>query len=209
MLGKILGRTLLILGLVACLLPAYADGGNYQLSVDGGSHLWVDGTSTLHKWGSTTSSFILTTGTATMATATIPDTATLTTQIVGVFVLKIPVQTLKDPDEPALDGNLWNDLKYKQYPDIVFTLSACTATPDPSVAGRYEVVAQGTLSIAGKENPESLHAIVDVNGNTVRITGTEDLLMTDFGIKPPTMFFGTIKTGDKITIRWDLSLSEK
>lgn len=209
MLGKILGRTLLIVGLVVCLLPMYADGGTYQLSVNSGSQLWLDGTSTLHKWGSKTATFALTTGTVTMSSAIIPDSTTLTTQILGAFVLNIPVQSLKDPSEPALDGNLWNDLKYKQYPDIVFTLSACTATPDPSAAGRYNVVAQGTLTIAGKENPETIQAVVDVDDKALRITGTKDLLMTDFGIKPPTMFFGTIKTGNKVTIRWDLSLSEK
>jgi len=209
MLGKLLGRTLLALGLVACFLPVYADGGSYQLSVNGGSQLWLDGTSTLHKWGSRTSTFSLTSGTATMSSAAIPDSAALTTQIVGAFVLKIPVQSLKDPNEPALDGSLWNDLKYKQYPDIVFSLSTCTATPDPSVAGRYEVVAQGKLTIAGKEVPESIQAIVDVKGDTLKIAGSKDLLMSDFGIAPPTMFFGTIKTGDKVTIRWDLSLSEK
>ena len=145
-----------------------------------------------------------------MSSPTIPDISALIALISGNFVLEVPVQSLKNPGEgSSFDNNLWDDLKYKQNPDIVFSLASATATPDPSVAGRYNISAQGSLTIAGKENPANVSAIFDINDNTLRITGTEDLLMTDFGIKPPEMFFGVIKTDNKVTVRWDLSLSSK
>jgi hypothetical protein len=31
--------------------------------------------------------------------------------------------------------------------------------------------------------------------------------MTDFGIKPPTMFMGMLKTDDKITVKFELQLA--
>ena len=31
--------------------------------------------------------------------------------------------------------------------------------------------------------------------------------MTDFGIKPPTMFMGMLKTNDKVTITFELQLA--
>ncbi len=209
MFRKLMGSTLLIVGLVSFSLPVYADSGSYILSINSGGHLWLDGNSTLHTWESVTSTFTLKTSTFTSDSPTIPDIDTLIALISGNFIFDVPVQSLKNPGEGSnFDRNLWDDLKYKQNPDIVFSLASATATPDPSVAGRYNISAQGSLTVAGKENPASVSAIFDINDNTLRITGTADFLMTDFGIKPPTVFF-IIKTDDKITVRWDLSLSAK
>lgn len=206
MLGKIIGRTLLILGLVSFSLPAFAETGSYQLSVNSGSHLWIDGDSTLHKYKIETSDFNLNAGSVTMSSPAITDMNTFLEQISGDFTLKIPVRSLKDP-EPGFNRRLWKDLKYKQHPDIVFSLISATATPDPSAPGRYNVTAQGNLTIAGVQKPETISAVFDVKGSTLHITGSTDLLMSNFGIKPPVMFFGAIKTFDKVTIPWDLSLS--
>jgi hypothetical protein len=39
------------------------------------------------------------------------------------------------------------------------------------------------------------------------IRGTHALSMKSFGIKPPTMFMGILKTDDKVTIKFELELS--
>ena len=206
MLGKFFGRTLLVLGFALLTSPAFAAAGSYSLSVNEGSHLWINGDSTLHKYKIETSTFNLKSGSFNMSSPAIPDIKTLLNHISGDFVLTIPVESLKDP-EPGFNGALYRNMKSKQYPDIVFSLNSATATPDPSVAGRYDVTANGTVTVAGVQNPETLSAVFDLQGNTLHITGSADLLMSDFGIKPPVMFFGTIKTFDKVTIPWDLSLS--
>lgn len=208
MLGKSIGRTLLILGLLSFALPVFADQGIYQISIDSGSHLWIDGNSTLHKYKIETSTIKLDTGSLTLSSPTIPDVNTFLAQISGNFVLTIPVKSLTDP-EPGFNKALWKNMDYKKYPDIVFSLTNASATPDPSVAGRYNVAAQGDLRIKGTVKQEDITAVFDVTGNTIKITGSKDLLMSDFGIKPPTMFFGTIKTDDAVTIPWDISLSVK
>ena len=41
----------------------------------------------------------------------------------------------------------------------------------------------------------------------LHVRGTRDLLMTEFGIKPPTMFMGMLKTDDKVTITFELQLA--
>jgi hypothetical protein len=48
---------------------------------------------------------------------------------------------------------------------------------------------------------------VKEQGGRLLVSGTRDLLMTEFGIKPPTMFMGMLKTDDKITIKFELQLS--
>ena len=63
MFRKLMGRTLLILSLVPFSLPVYADSGSYNLSINSGGHLWLDGNSTLHTWESVTSTFTLKTNT--------------------------------------------------------------------------------------------------------------------------------------------------
>lgn len=208
MLGKLIGRTLLILGLVSFSLPLYAGTSNHQLSIDKGSKLWLDGTSTLHKWECTTSTVNLNTGMFTMSSPTVGNVKALFEQLAGNFVITIPVKSFKDP-EPGFNHALYRDLHYKQHPNITFSMSSVTVTKDPSTPDRYTVSAQGDITVSGHQNPESISAVVDVDNNTLKITGTKDLHMTDFGIKPPTMFFGTVKTGDEVTVRWDLSLSPR
>jgi hypothetical protein len=39
------------------------------------------------------------------------------------------------------------------------------------------------------------------------VMGTLDLLMTDFGIEPPTAMMGVLKTDPKVTIRFETLLS--
>ena len=38
------------------------------------------------------------------------------------------------------------------------------------------------------------------------IDGEQPLLMTDFGVKPPSMFLGTVKTQDRIVVKFHLEL---
>jgi len=39
------------------------------------------------------------------------------------------------------------------------------------------------------------------------LEGSKALLMSDFGIKPPTMFLGTLKTADRVVVEWRLVLT--
>ena len=65
----------------------------------------------------------------------------------------------------------------------------------------------GTLTVAGVERPIELVLDVKEQSGALHVSGSRDLLMTDFGIKPPTMFMGMLKTDDKITIRIALQLA--
>jgi hypothetical protein len=50
----------------------------------------------------------------------------------------------------------------------------------------------------------NLHA--DRKGGGLAVTGTTDLLMTDYGIAPPKAMLGMLKTDPKLTIRIELLL---
>lgn len=52
-----------------------------------------------------------------------------------------------------------------------------------------------------------VHGEVTASG-VVRATGTVPFRMTDFGIKPPTAFFGLLKARDDVTVRFDLRVRQ-
>ena len=49
----------------------------------------------------------------------------------------------------------------------------------------------GTLTIAGRENPIELRGTGAVDNGTIMLKGTKVLKMTEFGVKPPSLMFGT------------------
>jgi polyisoprenoid-binding protein YceI len=44
---------------------------------------------------------------------------------------------------------------------------------------------------------------------TVNATGMVPIKMTDFGIKPPTAMFGTLRTGDEVKVNFALTVGPK
>ena len=83
------------------------------------------------------------------------------------------------------------------------------------IVGRFDVVAddemrdalvmQGTLRVAGRERvvrvPVQLEELPD---GTMRARGSLPILMTDYGISPPTALFGVLRTENRIVVKFDL-----
>ncbi|MEH0155092.1 YceI family protein [Limibacter armeniacum] len=114
----------------------------------------------------------------------------------GVTTLKgatvnIPVKGIKS-GKSAMDSNTYSALKMKSHPNIIFKLNAPTEGS----------TLKGTLTIAGTSNPVTLKA--DKKGNT--FSGKYTFKMSEFGIEPPTAMFGTVKTGDEVTIEYSVDL---
>jgi hypothetical protein len=55
-----------------------------------------------------------------------------------------------------------------------------------------------TLSISGKTLP----------GGDLQFTGSHSLKMTDYKMKPPTAMMGTIKVGDEVTVKFNLTITK-
>jgi len=83
------------------------------------------------------------------------------------------------------------------------------------IIGHFEVIAddealqslvmQGTLRVAGVERvvrvPVQLEQLRD---GTMRARGALPILMTDYGISPPTALFGVLRTENRIVVKFDL-----
>lgn len=112
---------------------------------------------------------------------------------VNGFTLTVPDGSLKS-GKGGLDKNLRKHLGG----DVVFTM---TKAEPPTY--------HGTLKIAGVEKPVTLKPDVSKDGGVYRVKGSHELKMSDFGIKPPAMMMGAIKTDDKVTVRFDVKLEER
>lgn len=113
----------------------------------------------------------------------------------------IEVKGLKS-GENGLDKNLWRALSADKFPRILFHLSHYEINANSAVH------AQGTLSIAGTEKPIELEGVLTPTSDGVRVRGSKELLMTDFGVKPPTLLMGAIKVKDRVVILYDLILGQ-
>ena len=104
----------------------------------------------------------------------------------------------------TMNGHMRKALNATAQPNIIFTLSSYDLSGAP--AARTGVLL-GTLSINGTAQAISLIATFEDAGNgALRVKGDHKLMMTKYGVKPPTLMLGTIKVGDEVSVSFDLVL---
>jgi polyisoprenoid-binding protein YceI len=116
------------------------------------------------------------------------------------FEVAIPVATLTSRDA-GLDRTMYEALKLEEHRDITFRLTQLEAG---AVGG---LMAVGKLRIAGVEREVVLPLTTEQRDGTLVVTGRIPLLMTDYGIKPPTAMLGVLKTHPKVTVTFEVALS--
>ncbi|MFT5086271.1 MAG: polyisoprenoid-binding protein YceI [Candidatus Latescibacterota bacterium] len=121
------------------------------------------------------------------------------------LVLQIPVAGIKSGTR-GLTGKIHKYIKKDEYPVLAFVLEEVTAIEHKE--GVALVTARGMLNAAGKEQQVVLQvSISDGENDLFIVEGNQPLKMTQFGIKPPTAVFGTIKAVDEFSVRFSLSFS--
>lgn len=161
--------------------------------------LSISGTSTMHPYTVSTKALKPTAGIATAADLK----GLLQAGALQAFELQIPVNTFTS-EKDGLTKQMFKAMKAEKHPLITFKLNGYTVEP---AAGGVTVRPTGTLTVAGVEKPIDLVLEVKEQAGALHVRGTRELLMTDFGIKPPTMFMGMLKTDDKVTITFELQLA--
>jgi len=103
---------------------------------------------------------------------------------------------------------LFKDLETKKKPSINFLMTNGTVTAID--ANTYSFKGQGNLTIAGTTRLTDLNATLKYNAADKSFTcsGSKVIKMTDWKVTPPTVLFGTIKTGDQITIQYNLKITK-
>jgi len=120
--------------------------------------------------------------------------------------VKIRVESIKSTHGKKMDNKTYESFKSTSNPFITYTLS--TARVEEGLNRSVSITATGNLSMAGKTKVVSISAVGKVLGNgDLQVSFSKQLKMTEFEMKPPVMFLGTIKVGDEITVQFDLILT--
>ncbi len=162
----------------------------YALLLDSSSVV-IKGTSSLHDWESNAE---VIQGTSTL---TIDETGALTT--ISELVFNVEVESIKS-GKSIMDGKTYGALKAKKHPQILFSLTEVSEITADSI------FATGELTIAGKTKTVELAAtyLVGEDGS-LKVIGSEKILMTDYGMKPPKAMLGTLKTGDEVEVVYNVT----
>jgi hypothetical protein len=153
--------------------------------------LSINGTSTLHDWEMKSNK-----GKCEVVLAL--DNNDKITQLTGLY-FEVLTESLKS-EHTSMDDNTYKALNSKNNKTINYVLSSATVTQSDAVT--YQIRTIGKLTIAGTTKETDVNAIAKYNAadKSFTITGSKKIRMTDFGVKPPTMMLGTIKTGNDITV---------
>jgi polyisoprenoid-binding protein YceI len=187
-------KQVLIVGVMSGLAVASASAQmalprNFSLSKE--SRLWFDGTSTVR-------SFTCSAKKVDANVVAEPDASPV--ELVKTASLVVPVASL-DCGNGTMNGHMRKALKADDNPQITWKL----------VSYRLDgaaVVLNGTLTIAGKENPIELRGTGSADNGVIRLKGTKQIKMTEFGVKPPSLMLGTMKVGDLVTVSYDFVLNQ-
>lgn len=190
--------TLLALAIVLPASGAWTTA-NEMLVLQPQSRLWIDGTSSIRSF-SCKAGEVNATVEATGANAI----AQLLTGEKGVKTVRLAVPAEQiDCGNGTMNEHMRKAIKLSEFKSIEFRLTDYTVAHNADgVSGTID----GTLLLGGVTKPISLPATGKAEGGMLHVTGSYDLDMTDYGLKPPTLMFGRIKVNKTVKVNYDLML---
>src|SRR5205085_5914337 len=112
------------------------------------------------------------------------------------LVFSLAAESLKS-GKSAMDKNAYNALKTDINKQIAFQLVSA------KIEGN-KILCTGKLKIAGTTKQIDVEvAYTTLPGGSLQCKGSKKILMTDYKVEPPTFMFGSVTTGDEITISFD------
>jgi polyisoprenoid-binding protein YceI len=170
--------------------------------IESGSMLSLEGTSTFHDYECSADTLLGTIEGDTSGFAR--------SMLDSVFIhaqVDVPVKSLHGSSS-GITNNMADALKGDDYPLISFVLTQCGAAPDSlKKTGVWQIATKGNLTIAGKTRPIEMQvSLTNLGKGIFRLHGSRDLLMTDYGVDPPSFMFGVMKTNPRVLIKYDLKL---
>ncbi len=187
--------------MLACLLTlsvAMTLNAQTNFTIKDKPSLTISGTSTLHDWDMQSS-------TATCNAIFVLNAAA---QLTGVNAISfsMPIADLKSK-HTAMDKNAYKALNKDKFANINFVLTPGTVTLANAGGGNYTLKCRGKLTIAGATVDTDLTANCKVNADkTITVTGSKNISMKDYGVKPPSFMMGAVKTGNDIVLKFNLTM---
>jgi polyisoprenoid-binding protein YceI len=88
---------------------------------------------------------------------------------------------------------------------IAFRMNRLNVTP--ASAGQARASLEGRLRIAGQDRPVTLTGeLIEAPDGSLRLRGTHEFPMSQFGVAPPRLMAGTLRVHDPVKVQYDLIL---
>lgn len=124
-----------------------------------------------------------------------PVSADLVVEVDSLQVVKGEggVTPLSGPEKVVVRSNALKSLDVKKYPKIRFSTEDIAKTDSG-----YRMT--GTVEIHGTSRPQVVDLEVDDHGKAWVLSARVPLVQTQFGVKPYSLFMGTLKIDDEVTV---------
>ena len=175
-----------------------------RLSVRPDSRLWLEGSSNVRDWRCN--------ATTLDAAIDVDDAGTRAGRVSPIAHLRgvqvrVPTHALTC-GRSQMDNIMYKALHVDDEPDcrqIIGRFDVITESGDVD----RNLVMQGTLRIAGRERVVRVPVVVQQQRDgSLRAQGSLPILMTDYGIRPPTALFGVLRTENRIVVKFDLLVDQ-
>ncbi|MCS5490685.1 YceI family protein [Algoriphagus limi] len=158
------------------------------------AELKVSGTSTLHDWD-----MVAENGVAGQAILKVENGKIAEIQSLNLI---LETKALKS-GKSSMDKNAYEAIKADDFPKITFQLTKVEQLTPTGIKAR------GKLNLAGNVREITLDVSYTVKGDNVIFLGKQDITFEQFSLEPPTAVFGTIKTGNELTLSFNTTYSLK
>ena len=171
------------------------------LTLDPESTLWVTGTSNVRD-------FECLAKTLTVNIGSLPGAIALVAageKGVTTVDVRIPAAQL-DCKNGKMNSHMLKALKAAENPEIAFALKSYELTP---AAANIDVALTGDLTLGGATRTITVNAKASpTDGGSLKVAGTKDITLSEYGLKAPTLMMGTLKVSDVVQVHFDLILKE-
>lgn len=165
------------------------------------SRLWVEGTSTVRDFTCQAGQLEGNVDPAPAVTQLAIER--LDAAVRGVEVA-VPVAAL-DCRNGTMNGHLRRALKADHHPAIEYRLSSYEVVAGGGEQAQLRMT--GRLAMAGQDKPITIEATAtQSNDGALQVRGSKEIVMSEWGVKPPSLMMGTMKVRDRVTVRFDVVL---
>lgn len=180
-----------IIASIALFVMVLSANAQKSYTLDVKTNFSVLGTSTLHDWEMKSPSR---TGTAsfTVTDSKITD--------INSIDITLPAESIKS-EKKSMDKVAYETLKTDKFKNIKYVLKSAEKVNETT----WNLT--GTYTIAGVSKILKTQVKTTVTNGVVNLQGSNKITFTEFGMKSPTAMFGTIKTGENLTIKFNLNFN--
>lgn len=149
------------------------------------SEVIIEGTSNIHDWEMTVEDL-----------ESQLKTSQTSENTIEFITFKVPVKSLKS-GKSRMDKNTYEALKAEDHSTIKFSSTSIKECDG-------QLYAMGSLTIAGTTKSVKIPIELTKTNDKITLNTSYEINMLDYKVEPPTAMFGTIKTGEKVVVKFSL-----